>query len=806
MNLSQKLLLAGAGAAVLGAALALTALALAPARPDVTSAATAGSLAQDERSRDQLVRALQSDIDQRLAALRALAAQPGTARDLQGLAEGLAELAGPEPGPADAVLHDEMLAWLATRLGPEWARGERQPLPDLGGAVRSRDRASAALQQAFVVRNPRGPGEREALDRTELPGRYADLHAQMHPAWRTARRSLDFDDLLLIDAATDTIVYSVAKDADFATSLVEGIGAASALAETYARVRRAPSASTVAVSDVARYLAAPADWVIFAAVPVFDGERQVGVLAGRLRLQVLTAALSALNDQAWLVGSDGLLRSVPAAWTTAPAAFAEAASAVPEERRQLASHRNTPVGLLPAAATEALSAVPVQLGPAGPSWQLVWQPQSHAVTESAAPRLAWWPAAAGTGVAMVLAGAGLAGLGRRWQAPLAQLRETLVRAAQGDAQARSRIDTPDEWGELGAALDRVLDERGQRLQQAAHENDSLNRSVVALLQTVFQMSNKDLTARAEVTEDIIGTLSSSINQLGDETSRTLHEVQNIAEQVRSACEFVGEQAVRVDETAQEERAALEGMAASLNQATYQLAQMAALSTNSSEAAELASAATDAALQAVDTTVRGMESLRGAIAETEKRFKRLGERSQEISTVVNLINAIAERTHVLSLNASMQASNAGEAGRSFAVVAEEVQRLSESARQATGQIAQLVQSIQVETGDTLLTMNRLIAQVVKQSEQARHAGAQMTETRDTTAQLVSLVQQIATFSQAQSTLAHELRLSVDQLNRGSAQTILAIEQQTESTATLVDYARRLSEAVGQFRLPPPDDVY
>jgi methyl-accepting chemotaxis protein len=806
MNLSQKLLLAGAGAAVLGAALALTALALAPvpAPADMTSAA-AGQ-AHEERQRDQLARALQSDIDQRLAALRALAAQPGTARDVQGLAQAVAELAGTEPAPVDAVVHDEMLAWLTTRLTPEWTRGERQPLPDLGPAVRSRDRASAALQQAYVVRNPHGAGERDTLDRAELAGRYAELHAQVHPAWRTTRRSLGWDDLLLIDTATDTIVYSVAKDPDFATSLVEGLGAASALAETYARVRRAPGASAAAVSDAARYLPAPAEWQVFAAVPVFDGDRQVGVLAGRVRLQALTAALGSLADQAWLVGPDGLLRSVPAAWSAAPAAFADAASDVAEDKRALAQHRNTPVGVLPPPPTETLPGVPIRLGAQGPVWQLAWQPQTPAADSATAPRLAWWPAAAGTGVAMMLAGAGLAGLGRRWQAPLAQLRETLARAAQGDAQARSRIDTPDEWGALGAALDRVLDERGQRLQQAAHENESLNRSVVGLLQTVFQMSNKDLTARAEVTEDIIGTLSSSINQLGDETSRTLHEVQNIAEQVRSACEFVGEQAVRVDETAQEERAALEGMAASLNQATYQLAQMAALSTNSSEAAELASAATDAALQAVDTTVRGMESLRGAIAETEKRFKRLGERSQEISTVVNLINAIAERTHVLSLNASMQASNAGEAGRSFAVVAEEVQRLSESARQATGQIAQLVQSIQVETGDTLLTMNRLIAQVVKQSEQARHAGMQMTETRDTTAQLVSLVQQIAAFSQAQSTLAHELRLSVDQLNRGSAQTILAIEQQTESTATLVDYARRLSEAVGQFRLPPPDDAY
>ena len=391
-------------------------------------------------------------------------------------------------------------------------------------------------------------------------------------------------------------------------------------------------------------------------------------------------------------------------------------------------------------------------------------------------------------------------LTRRWAGALAALQLTLQRVLAGDLKARSRLQRGDELGDTARLLDRVLDERIAVVDKASQENDALNTSVIGLLQTVFQLSNKDLTARADVTEDIIGTLSSSINQLGEETGRTLIEVQQIAEQVRSACEFVGEQALRVDATAQQERASLEAMASGLNQATYQLAQMAALSNNSSEAAEQASTATDAALAAVGATMRGMDTLRESIGETEKRFKRLGERSQEISTVVNMINTISERTHVVALNASMQASNAGEAGRGFAMVAEEVQRLAESARQATGQIAQLVQGIQVETGDTLLTMNRLISQVVRQSEQAQQAGEQMVATRDTTAELVNLVRQIAGFSEQQSTLARELRMSVDRLNRGSVQTILAIEQQTESTATLVDYARRLSESVGQFKLP------
>lgn len=130
----------------------------------------------------------------------------------------------------------------------------------------------------------------------------------------------------------------------------------------------------------------------------------------------------------------------------------------------------------------------------------------------------------------------------------------------------------------------------------------------------------------------------------------------------------------------------------------------------------------------------------------------------------------------------------------------MQRLSESSRQATTQISQLVQNIQLDTNETLYTMNRLISQVVAQSEQAQRAGEQMTLTQSTTAQLVQLVQQIAQFSERQSLLARELQLSVSKLNKGSEQTVSAISEQSRSTVTLVDFARRLAEAVSQFKLP------
>ncbi len=383
---------------------------------------------------------------------------------------------------------------------------------------------------------------------------------------------------------------------------------------------------------------------------------------------------------------------------------------------------------------------------------------------------------------------------------LSQVQDTIEKVNQGDVTARTLMTNQDELGTLGRAFDGMLDDRIASLEKAGKENEVLNNSVIALLQTVFQLGNRDLTARAPVTEDIIGTVSSSINQLSEETGRTLAEVQSIAEQVRTTSEAVRVQSVMVEETARTEREALQTMSVNLNEATDQLAQMATLSNQSNTAAEQAATATQAALVAVDGTVKGMDQLRDSISDMEKRFKRLGERSQEISTAVQLINTISERTHVLALNASMQAATAGEAGRGFAVVAEEVQRLSDSSRQATSTISQLVGNIQAETNETLFTVNRLIGEVVKQSELAQRAGVQMNQTQTTTTQLVGLVRQIATFSDQQAKLATSLQQSVLDINQGTEQTSSAIAEQSASTQTLADFSRRLTQAVGQFKLP------
>ncbi|HMA06305.1 MAG TPA: methyl-accepting chemotaxis protein [Ramlibacter sp.] len=384
--------------------------------------------------------------------------------------------------------------------------------------------------------------------------------------------------------------------------------------------------------------------------------------------------------------------------------------------------------------------------------------------------------------------------------PLARLQDAIDKVSAGDYQARALLQTDDELGQLGKNFDRLLDERIAAQLKAEDENNRLNNSVISVLQSVNQLSQRDLTVRAPVTEDVMGTVADSINALTEETAKVLQGVNTIAGQVAQASGKVQAQAALVSRTAEDERSSVSEMIESLTDATQTMNRISALAEQSNVSAEQATQATDAALETVNGTVKGMESIRETISETEKRIKRLGERSQEISGIVNLINTISERTHVLALNASMQAAVAGEAGRGFAVVAEEVQRLAESSRNATQQIATLVSNIQLETNETISTVNRTIGQVVQGSEQAQKAGDQMRRTQEITGQLVAQVKRISDASDQQKTVSANLLGSVQRIGESTARTAQQIDAQNVDTASLLQSAQRLVESVNVFKLP------
>jgi methyl-accepting chemotaxis protein len=383
--------------------------------------------------------------------------------------------------------------------------------------------------------------------------------------------------------------------------------------------------------------------------------------------------------------------------------------------------------------------------------------------------------------------------------PIERLKNIMKKISEGDFDARIGIKSGDEFQDISTSIDTMLNERVSVLTNIEDDNEQLNDSIVALLETVAQLAQKNLSIKAKVNEDITGPLADALNLMTAETTAVLNEVTRISGDVAETSNLVKTQSDNVLLLANKEQDEVDNAAIELKSAAEAMARIARLADQSNNAAEDAIKTTITAMSTVSDTVESINRIRDTIHETEKRIKRLGERSQEIGTAVNLINNISERTHILALNASMHAASAGEAGRGFAVVADEVQRLAENAREATSQIGTLVNNIQIETANTVNTMNELITQVVGGSQLAATAGQQMEETQSTTAELVSMVQKIAENATAQAETSNKLRERTDVIRDSVRKTGAHLQDQTHHTDELVEQAMLLVAAVGVFTL-------
>jgi len=228
-----------------------------------------------------------------------------------------------------------------------------------------------------------------------------------------------------------------------------------------------------------------------------------------------------------------------------------------------------------------------------------------------------------------------------------------------------------------------------------------------------------------------------------------------------------------------------------------------VSGNASESSKVAMRSVEIAKnggEAVQRTMNGMDTIREHIQETSKRIKRLGESSQEIGDIVELINDIAEQTNILALNASIQAAMAGEAGRGFAVVADEVQRLAERSANATRQIDVLVKTIQADTNEAVISMEKSTAGVVKGAQLAEDASSSLEEIESISDQLAGLIQNISNSARNQAEAASDLTATMQGIQEGTTQATSGTEQTSRSISNLSRLAQDLDTSVAGFKLP------
>ena len=418
--------------------------------------------------------------------------------------------------------------------------------------------------------------------------------------------------------------------------------------------------------------------------------------------------------------------------------------------------------------------------------------------------LAALPSAAATEllVAVVLAlGTGilcLRLLGSRVLEPVKELADFSERVAAGDARARAEITTGDEFSFIAENLNRGATRMGSGSKPEGLEG--LQRSISDLLQVISQAGRGDLTVRARSGNDGLGHVVESVNSMLDNYTAVIERARKSALDVMASVNSILLAAEEMTSGATQQDHEITNTSSAVEELTVSMKQV---SNNAEASAEAARRALDAAEQgnrAVRDTLEGMQRIRASVQASAKKIKSLGDRSLEISEIINVINDITEQTNLLALNAAIEAARAGEAGRGFAVVADEVRKLAEHSRSATKDIAALIKAIQAETNEAVVVMEDGTREVEGGASLADQAGKALEAISSVVRQSAELVQEISLASKQQvrgtEGVAHAMQIISSitrQTSQGSRQTVSTVGH-------LVKLSEQLNDALSQFRCP------
>jgi methyl-accepting chemotaxis protein len=388
-------------------------------------------------------------------------------------------------------------------------------------------------------------------------------------------------------------------------------------------------------------------------------------------------------------------------------------------------------------------------------------------------------------------------LSKRVLTPVGELAKFSERFAAGDARARAEVGSDDEFGSIAENCNRAV----ARVAHAAtnqQAQDSLQRSITDLLNTINLVARGDLTIRGKVTNDALGNVVDSVNFMLDNFTKVLERVRKAAIDVSTSANQILNSADEMTAGATQQDQEITNTSSAVEELTVSMKQV---SNNAEASAEAARRALDAAEQgnrAVRDTLEGMQRIRASVQATAKKIKSLGDRSLEISEIINVINDITEQTNLLALNAAIEAARAGEAGRGFAVVADEVRKLAEHSRSATKDIAALIKAIQAETNEAVVVMEDGTREVEEGASLADQAGKALEAISSVVRQSAELVQEISLASKQQVRGTEGVANAMQIISGITRQTTQGARQTASTVGNMVKMSEQLNEALAQFR--------
>jgi methyl-accepting chemotaxis protein len=377
--------------------------------------------------------------------------------------------------------------------------------------------------------------------------------------------------------------------------------------------------------------------------------------------------------------------------------------------------------------------------------------------------------------------------------------------AGGDRTVRVSVNGDDEFAMLAMALNTLLDAQGNNMSNAAPVSASgdaaaLQAQIEKLLQEVSAVGDGDLRVQAEVTPDTLGVLADSFNYMIEELAKVVGRVQATAVQVTNATRRILDRSAELAQASEAQVEQISQTSKAVEALATFIQDVAQNALLSAETAQEALRDATKGQQAVRQTIEGMMAIRENVQETSKKIKRLGERSNEISEIVRIIDDIADQTNLLALNAAIQSAMAGEHGRGFAVVADEIRLLAERSTESTKRIATLVKSIQGDTYEAVVAMEDSTQEVVKGSQLADEAGRALNSIYSAVERQTQMIEGIARAANDQTAVADAVAAAMARISEIIRQTDAGTQEAAVSVSYLAELSEQLRSSVSTFRLP------
>jgi len=412
-------------------------------------------------------------------------------------------------------------------------------------------------------------------------------------------------------------------------------------------------------------------------------------------------------------------------------------------------------------------------------------------------QMLWWTAGVATLLAIV-AFVVSSRLSRSITKPLNVLADTANRVAKGDNSVRAEVLSDDEIGQLGDSFNAMLEAR-IKAKEDTDDYKRLQDGINQLLQVTSDASDGDLTVRAKVTEGALGNVCDAMNLMLENVGDMFKEVQGVASRVASSATEIQASSEQLAQGSVRQSGEIINTTTAVQEMAANIESVSNNATAANEAATRARQAAEAGAKAVEQVIEGMTRIRQNVQAGAKKIKRLGERSMEISTIVNTISQISGQTDMLALNAAIEAARAGEHGRGFTVVAEEVRKLAERTAAATKEIEKLIAGIQAETNESVSAMEQQTVEVETESKVVASTGVDLARIRESSSQSADLINEINLAAKQQVRGASGVVKAMETVSTIAQQAQAGAGQTKRATESLAGLSSELMTSLSKFKI-------